>query len=75
VLENKWTRAIYFWFARVKEGYIIDFLVEYTDSFNDAERKFVEGSRKQMLQEISLSIKMLFVEKGLMQMDTDRMVE
>jgi hypothetical protein len=26
VLDNKWTRAIDFWFTRVKEGYIIEFV-------------------------------------------------
>jgi hypothetical protein len=46
VLENKWTRAIEFWFSRVKEGYIIEFVVEYTDSFSEAERNFAEGLRK-----------------------------
>jgi hypothetical protein len=26
VLDNKWTRAIEFWFSRVKEGYIVEFI-------------------------------------------------
>jgi hypothetical protein len=30
VLDNKWTWAIEFWFSRVKEGYIVEFVVEYT---------------------------------------------
>jgi hypothetical protein len=30
----------------VKEGYIIEFVVEYNDSFSEAERKFVEGPGK-----------------------------
>jgi hypothetical protein len=42
-LDNKWTRAIDFWFSRMKEGYIIEIVVEYTNSFSEAERKFVEG--------------------------------
>jgi hypothetical protein len=46
VLDNKWTQAIYFWFTRVKEGYIIEFGIEYSDSFSEAERKFKEGPRK-----------------------------
>jgi hypothetical protein len=46
VLDNKWTRDIDFWFSQVKEGYIIEFVVEYIDSFSEAERKFTEGSRK-----------------------------
>jgi hypothetical protein len=59
----------------VKEGYIIEFVVEYTDSFSEAERKFVEGPRRRLLEEIPLWIKMLFMEKGMMHMDPDRMVE
>jgi hypothetical protein len=74
-LDNKWTRAIDFWFSRVKEGYIIEFVVEYTDSFSEAERKFMEGPRRRLLEEIPLWIKMLFMEKGLMRMEPDRMVE
>jgi hypothetical protein len=38
----------------VKEGYIIDFIVEYIDSFREAKRKFVEGPRKRMLEDIPL---------------------
>jgi hypothetical protein len=64
VLDNKWTQAIDFWFSRVKEGYIIEFIMEYTDSFSEAERKFAEGPRRWMLEEIPLWIKMLFMEKG-----------
>jgi hypothetical protein len=41
-------------FTRVKEGYIIEFVVEYTDSFSEDERNFMEGPRKQMLEEIPL---------------------
>jgi hypothetical protein len=38
----------------VKEGYIIEFVVEYTDSFSEAERKFTEGPRRRLLEEIPL---------------------
>jgi len=40
--------------------------VEYTDSFNEVEKKFVEGRRRWMSEEIPLWIKMLFIEKGIM---------
>jgi hypothetical protein len=74
-VDNKWARAIDFWFNWVKEGYIVEFTIEYNDSFSEAERKFVEGPRKRLLEEIPLWIKMLFVEKGMMCMEPDRMVE
>jgi hypothetical protein len=34
-LDNRWTRGIELWFARVKEEYIIEFVVEYIDSFSE----------------------------------------
>jgi hypothetical protein len=68
-------KVVDFWFDQVKEGYIIEFSIEYNDSFSEAERKFVVGPRKRLLEEIPLWIKMLFVEKGLMCMEPDRMVE
>jgi hypothetical protein len=74
VLDNKWTRAIDFGF-RVKEGYIIEFFVDYNNSFSKTERKFTEGLRKWILEEIPLWIKMLFMKKGLFHMEIDRMVE
>ena len=49
-LDKKWTRAIDFWFARVREGYIIEFVVEYNNSFSEAERKFEECPGKWMLE-------------------------
>jgi hypothetical protein len=75
VLNDNWNWAIEFWFSRVKEGYIVEFVVEYVDSFSEVERKFMKGLRKYMLEEIPLWINMLFVEKGIMHMDPDRMVE
>jgi hypothetical protein len=45
-LDNKWTREINFWLAQVKEGYIIEFVVECIDSFREDERKFAKGLRK-----------------------------
>jgi hypothetical protein len=47
-MDYKWMRDIDFWFSRVKEGYIIEFSIEYSDYFREAERKFEEGPRKWM---------------------------
>jgi len=58
----------------VKEGYIIEFSIEYNDSFSEAKRKFVEGPWKRLLEEILLLINMFFIMKGLMCMEMDRMV-
>jgi hypothetical protein len=53
-LDNKWTQAIDFLFYQVKEGYIIEFTIDYIDSFSEGERKFMKASRKRMLEEIPL---------------------
>jgi hypothetical protein len=45
------------------------------ESFSSVERKFAVGPRRRLLEEIPLWIKMLFVEKGIMHMEPDRMVE
>jgi len=74
-LDNKWSRSIHLWFAWVKEGDIIDFFVDYIDSFNEVERKFSEVPRKRRLEEIPIEIKMLFVEKGMMCMEPDKMAK
>jgi hypothetical protein len=62
-LDNKWTKAIDFWFKQVKEGYIVEFVVECNESFNSVEFKFATGPRRKLLEEIPLWIKMLFMEK------------
>jgi hypothetical protein len=48
-MDNKWTQAIEFWFSRVKENYIVEFAIEYSDYFSATARKFEEGPRKKML--------------------------
>jgi hypothetical protein len=52
-----------------------DFFIEYSDSFSEDERKFEEGPRKRMLEEITLWINMFFMEGRMMRMDPDRMGE
>jgi hypothetical protein len=32
----------------VKDGYIIEFVVEYNDYFSEAKRRFSEGPQKKM---------------------------
>jgi hypothetical protein len=59
----------------VKEGYIIEFTIEYSDSLSEAKRNFEEGPRKKMLEENPLWIKMLFVERRMIHMDPNRMAE
>jgi len=74
-VDNEWAIAVKFWFKRVKEGYIFKFVIDCTESFNNAERKFVVIPRRRLLEKNTLWIKMVFIEKGLMFIDPDRMVD
>jgi hypothetical protein len=74
-VDNKWANEVEFWFDRVKEGYIVEFYIECSESFNTFERKFCHSPIRILLEEIPLWIKMFFVEKGIMHMDPDRMVK
>jgi hypothetical protein len=73
VLDKKWTQYIDFWFSPVKEGYIIEFVIEYSDSLSEVKRKFEESPRKWNLEEIPLWIKILFMARRMIHMDPDRM--
>lgn len=67
-IYNYLSRDIDFWFEKVIEGYIIKFSIEYNESFSCVEEKFNAGLINHMLKEIPLWIKMLLLEKGLMNM-------
>jgi hypothetical protein len=59
----------------VKEGYIVEFANECNESFNNAKRKIATSHIKKLLEESPLCINMLFMEKSLICMDSDRMDE
>jgi len=48
-LDNKWDRAIDFWFSQVKDDYIIMFILEYNDSLSKDERKFAKCPERRVL--------------------------
>ena len=70
-LDNPITRAVDFWLASVLEGFITEFAVDQTKSFNEAERYFFKGYRGKYLRSLNLSIKMLLHEKGTMDLVSD----
>ena len=72
-IENKWIRGIDFWFERVKEGYIIQFDVEYNESFDFVNENFETKPRKILIIEIPTWIKMVFVQNGIVHMEPDMM--
>jgi hypothetical protein len=54
------------WVQTTLEGCIIEFSAENHHSFSKAEEVFYEGSRGRLLREISLWMKILLVEEGML---------
>ena len=52
----------------ILEGYITNFMVDTTKSYNEEEREFFNRPRGRFLLSLQLSIKMLVYEKGILNM-------
>jgi hypothetical protein len=55
-----------FWVHTTLEGYIIEFSIENHQYFSKAEAIFYKGARGRLLREISLWIKILLAEEGML---------
>ena len=66
--DNKASQAVEVWLDNILEGYITEFAVDTTKSYNEAEREFFNGPRDRFLLSLQLSIKMLVYEKGILKM-------
>ena len=74
-VDNRWSRAVDFWFKSIKEGYIVEFTIEYNNSFSVAERKLTKGPRGRYLELLPLWIKKLLCDKGMMSLQSDSMAK
>ena len=70
-LDNPITRALDFWLASVLEGFVTEFAVDQRKSFSEVEWYFFKGYRGKYKNSLSLSIKMLLHEKGVMDIVSD----
>ena len=70
-LDNPIMRTVDFWCASVLKGFVIEFAIEQRKSFNEDERYFFKGYHGKYLRSLNLSIKMLFHEKGTMDLVSD----
>ena len=66
--NNRASWAVEVWLDIILEGYITDFVVDTTNSYNESERYFFNGPRGRFLLSLQLSIKMLVCEKGIPKM-------
>jgi hypothetical protein len=64
--DNTISRAIDHWFNSTIGGYIIEFVVDRLESYNQAERYFFKGPIGNFLQFLKLRLKMLLHEKNIL---------
>ena len=70
-VNNCWSRVVDFWFRSIKEGYIVEFSIDFNNSFSIAQEKFEKGPCGRFLNWLPLRIKMLLCDKGIMILQSD----
>ena len=69
-LSNTTTRTLDFWLDSILGGYIIEFVVDCTQSYSVAKMDFFKGLRGRFLKALATWIKM-WCDKCVMTMDSD----
>ena len=70
-VNNEVSRAVDFWTTRTLETFVTEFAINTSTSFSEAERQFFKGPRGKFLNSLSLKIKILLVEKGILLFESD----
>ena len=70
-VNNEVSCAVDFWMTRTLEAFVIEFAIDTSTSFSEAERQFFKGPRGKFLNSLSLKIKILLVEKGILLFELD----
>jgi hypothetical protein len=70
-VDNKFTRVVDFWLDNIVEGFITEFAVDTTNSYNTTEKYFLKGPQGRYIRSLYTSIKILLYNKGVMTMATD----
>jgi hypothetical protein len=65
-VDNIISRAVDHWFDSTIGGYIIEFVIDRVESYNQAERYFLKGPQGKILHFLKLKIKMLLHEKNVL---------
>ena len=66
MVNNVVSRVVDFWTTRTLEAFVTEFTIDTHTSFSEAERQFFKGPRGKYLNSLSLKIKMLLAEKGIL---------
>ena len=70
-VTNEISRAIDFWMTRTLEEFVMEFAIDTSTSFSEAEWQFFKGPRGKLLNSFSLRIKVLLAEKGILVIESD----
>ena len=70
-VNNEISRAVDFWMTRTLEAFVMEFAIDTSTSFSEAEQQFFKGPRGKFLNSFSLRIKMLLAEKGILLIKSD----
>ena len=70
-VNNEISRAVDFWTMRTLEAFVTEFAIDMSTSFSEAERQFFKGPRGKFLNLLSLRIKILLTEKGILLFESD----
>jgi len=65
-VDNAVSRVVDHWFDITIGGYIIEFIVDRVESYNQAERYFFKGPRGNFFHFLKLRIKILLHEKNIL---------
>ena len=70
-VSNEVSRALDFWTTQTLEAFVTEFAIDTSTSFSEAERQFFKGPRGKFLNLLSLRIKILLAEKGILLFESD----
>lgn len=65
--EDKIARDVDHWLDRIIGGFIIEFAIDTTVSYNEVERSFLKGLRGRYIKSLNTWIKILLCQKWVMQ--------
>jgi hypothetical protein len=69
-MNNKFTRAVDFWIDNIVAGFIKEFGLNTTYSYNATEQEFLRGPQGRYIVSLYTSIKILLYNKGVMKMES-----
>ena len=70
-VNNEISCTVDFWTTRTLEAFVMEFAIDTSTSFSEAERQFFKGPRGKFLNSFSLRIKMVLAKKGILLIESN----